>query len=961
VRRMSVAAVAALVSAGCPAAAAAQWGVQAEAPETKDRVSPEALDALVKGPMAAVRKSGLEAGQAAFAALLAKAAKGSVRRADLLTGFGVALYMEGSDRGDEAMERAALPYIEQAIPAYKAAFGPRHPEVAVALNSYATLATNLGDPKLRPAVEAALVEALSIRTGKLGPDNAETRATVAYLNQVRDPQSTDLDAAVNAAADALNATATATATATASIGDVLSDIGPDALWRPIGYTNPLIDEFVADAKALAAAGKPAVAAKYGLSVAALDEGIALLHAMQKSAYEKRRGPELRARALAWLEHSNRAPIAVTYAGAILDQFEEDGCKLADVDLLMQGSRDRDSDLWAIASSCTSSAAFATAIARSVKARPGLFYLGSRWTRGDWASELAAADTMLRPEFLAQVESEQRNRLRSELVRYKLMKLIYLGLFDEALRFGDNVGPAVLVMALSPKRGEFRATINGFALKESWSADSPAEDYAAALAVAGRAADARTMLDVIAPAARRKEARACLDAAKANCSVGGIGDLSLGALVVDQLLDDPGGDPYVLVESATGSFSRQQGAVAEALCRLLTQPGEAKECETARAAAASERAPEQLDADDRALWAAIADAGGQPFAAARSRYAALIRPAQETAKTPAWSRPTVDPAPSPFRERPIPANLRAHAGVSTAAASGMAALPKGFGLVRSERSGRRAVAVSLSTRFDPNGEVSAGGYWVHLSDDGGKSWGPPLYTGLAEHFPYVVPARSRLPLLAGNRLQLEVEEALIDTASISYPPVGLHVRRKRSGLYLDIPLADLDRDSDGDGLSDIAARHLLLDQPGPGPTPYVVGRDRNCPARDAETLARIEILKKLFAVEARALIEAPDKPTGFDTIRHSQPSGKPPIFLLGNPADWRCVSLDRPMIVYSEADQQRLRKFSPDFQLIELPPIRWNRAHTRGFLQWNSGWAGGTYRLTRNGDGWDLESISEWVT
>jgi len=73
----------------------------------------------------------------------------------------------------------------------------------------------------------------------------------------------------------------------------------------------------------------------------------------------------------------------------------------------------------------------------------------------------------------------------------------------------------------------------------------------------------------------------------------------------------------------------------------------------------------------------------------------------------------------------------------------------------------------------------------LSNDGGKRWGPPLYTGLAERFPYIVPAKSRLPLIAGDRIRLEVEESLIDTATIFYPPVGLHVRRKRSGIYLDL--------------------------------------------------------------------------------------------------------------------------------------------------------------------------------
>jgi len=55
------------------------------------------------------------------------------------------------------------------------------------------------------------------------------------------------------------------------------------------------------------------------------------------------------------------------------------------------------------------------------------------------------------------------------------------------------------------------------------------------------------------------------------------------------------------------------------------------------------------------------------------------------------------------------------------------LPDGFELVRAERAGHRAVAVSVSHTYDPTGEVSQGGYWMHVSQDGGRHWDRPLYT------------------------------------------------------------------------------------------------------------------------------------------------------------------------------------------------------------------------------------------
>jgi hypothetical protein len=292
------------------------------------------------------------------------------------------------------------------------------------------------------------------------------------------------------------------------------------------------------------------------------------------------------------------------------------------------------------------------------------------------------------------------------------------------------------------------------------------------------------------------------------------------------------------------------------------------------------------------------------------------------------------------------------------------LREGFTLVRAERAGSRVAAISLSQRFDPDGEVTAGGYWLHLSDDGGKSWQAPLYTGLAEHFPYVVSASSRLAMIAGDHIRLEVEDSLIDTASIGYPPVGTRVRTKRGGIYLDIPIAELRKDSDGDGITDIAAHHLLLDANSASGRPFIVGRERDCSkAPDAETLARLEILKTLFHVQARALIEpvGAKKEFHFGDWTRTEGSNSSPIFLEGNPDDYRCVSIDRLMVVYAKGDKDRLRKFSPDFQLIDLPPVEWNRAHTRGFVKWSTGWAGGTYRLTRTDAGWKLDSIGEWIT
>ncbi|HEV2746265.1 MAG TPA: tetratricopeptide repeat protein [Allosphingosinicella sp.] len=149
-------------------------------PETKDRLSPDKMERLVAGPMAAVREDGLAAGDAVFerlrAAEAARSGPAGVGVADLLTAYAVELYGEWVSTEDRALLQASRDRLLAAITAYRAAFGPDHPEVAVALHSFADVDIPLNDGRATPQAEAALREALRIRRAALGPRHPETRA-----------------------------------------------------------------------------------------------------------------------------------------------------------------------------------------------------------------------------------------------------------------------------------------------------------------------------------------------------------------------------------------------------------------------------------------------------------------------------------------------------------------------------------------------------------------------------------------------------------------------------------------------------------------------------------------------------------------------------------------------------------------------------------------------------------------
>src|SRR3954447_20112846 len=95
-------------------------------PETSDRLSQAAMERLAARPMAVVRSAGLQGGQLEFDRLLATARRTngakSVRVADLLTSFGVALFSEGIDKDDQSLKTASVEYLRAAVPAYRAAF-----------------------------------------------------------------------------------------------------------------------------------------------------------------------------------------------------------------------------------------------------------------------------------------------------------------------------------------------------------------------------------------------------------------------------------------------------------------------------------------------------------------------------------------------------------------------------------------------------------------------------------------------------------------------------------------------------------------------------------------------------------------------------------------------------------------------------------------------------------------------
>ncbi|HEU4670091.1 MAG TPA: hypothetical protein VFR91_05265 [Dyella sp.] len=411
-------------------------------------------------------------------------------------------------------------------------------------------------------------------------------------------------------------------------------------------------------------------------------------------------------------------------------------------------------------------------------------------------------------------------------------------------------------------------------------------------------------------------------------------------------------PEELTGTRADAVRRCHRCAADLLAMIDTVAGE----RTRQAAAAPRSTASRLPAAVRQVMAAA-------LAAPRPGWTEHPLPA---AMRP--TRPRVDPS---ERARSLAGVLAAPGSPHRAVPEWAARLPAGE-LVRFGQQGQRVVAITASQTLDPTGEVSAGGYWVSLSDDGGRHFHPPLYTGLRMFEPYVVMADSRLPMLAGDRLQLEVAVRQLDDEHVVLPPVDIPLKARRDDLYIDMPLAELARDSDGDGLTDIAEWAMLLDPHDPDtdgdgvpdgvdPLPQVAARPG-----DAHASALAAVLNRLVDRSLGAIVTTSATaldPSDAHAITDSRDryNAARTLFIQAPAAYFAGIAAHARIIVLSPGQATALSKARGITFNMSMPVFEVSHDGRQALVVWSSGWAGGTFLLHRDGAGWKVEALQSWIT
>jgi hypothetical protein len=342
-------------------------------------------------------------------------------------------------------------------------------------------------------------------------------------------------------------------------------------------------------------------------------------------------------------------------------------------------------------------------------------------------------------------------------------------------------------------------------------------------------------------------------------------------------------------------------------------------------------------------------------------------------------------PNPLRveERKVPPELRRPAAVSGNIIFDQQEprIPEGVDLpvnkrsvVRYAKENGEKMIVFLSGELDHPGEIPAYGFWFEKTHGGGREWERPLYLNLQQHFPYVVVPDSKIPMLSEGNLQIEVEIKEIDPRSISFPPVGLVFKREERDLYIVINLADIEKDSDGDGLTDVIEHRIGLcpDNPdtdgdgiqdGSDPLP-LTAFNPHASAESKQVAAAI--LSKTQKYEKGAIIVAPHSSAEAQEVcsvlgLKTKPADKAKTtFLIADPEIFSGILLPDRLLLYREGEMESLGDSNAPFfaPQIEVFP---NKSRTKFYVIWTAGWTGGEFIVCREGDEYKVKVKSEWIT
>ncbi|MEA2345228.1 MAG: hypothetical protein QOF63_3397 [Thermoanaerobaculia bacterium] len=289
--------------------------------------------------------------------------------------------------------------------------------------------------------------------------------------------------------------------------------------------------------------------------------------------------------------------------------------------------------------------------------------------------------------------------------------------------------------------------------------------------------------------------------------------------------------------------------------------------------------------------------------------------QADAISPSMAR-LLNRAPRLLFERPVDDSAR-----FDAASRIVRPLPMGFGFLRMEARGNEIVAVA----------EAQGGYWILRSFDRGATWNPPLFTGLRMMQPYEVVIGSTLPMLRDDGVRIEVAIKGVEDHRIA----------------LDLKWRVLERDSDGDGLTDLMEERVFTD-------PNSADTDGDGLPDGVDPLPQVAFRQS--SGDVSGIIAA-----AIETYCGSDQTGARTIFVAGDPADFAGVKSRLRIIVLNEAEVDAAAKKFGSLAATRMSPVIIDQSGTRAWVQLSDESSGATYLLEKRNGVWTPLLVASWVS
>ena len=313
----------------------------------------------------------------------------------------------------------------------------------------------------------------------------------------------------------------------------------------------------------------------------------------------------------------------------------------------------------------------------------------------------------------------------------------------------------------------------------------------------------------------------------------------------------------------------------------------------------------------------------------------------------------------------PYTIAPYASADSARAGSAAHAPCAKGVLRCTDSGAVRWELFVSQDYDPTGEVPAAGYWLRRTalPDGAPA---AYYLGLKEHRPFELVDSDR-PIVIGDELRLLVRRAPIDPNQIAFPPLGLQIAAQDATLELSAKLADIQRDSDGDGLTDLAEQQLLLD-------PHAADSDGDGIPDAADALPNVAdaqhptLRQQAFAAGLAYITREPDRAISFGVpasgaFVRRRSTDERTLYIEADPDDVAAAASERRIVVLPSSLDGKLLAKHPAFGVFYAMTLS---LHMLGDgrhaeLVYNAGWQGGTLALELRDGAWLIGSLSSWIT